>query len=1156
MPGEASTYIVRQMQDGFDLVAKHLPDELFGEGHQLVTQLISKGFCVVQLDINTDQVRADVAELKAQGRFYEPPEVIAEGLLGAEGSSQIAELDLPDPVVPCIEGNGLDAVDSIISHVGLLLRDSYDDLDLDWTHRCASCIHEAGTQSVVTELSFNDVKKWLPTFARHKIMVIVFVGPEDGSLKLDVYSDSEAESYEVSTSSGTVVILRPDIMSHSYFSPGSSLAVSCFFTKNTNYSKHSEGNAIIPVAKELETWTMEELKRRKEEEVEWDSEVPRDWQRDINQMYFQGQNIAIESCASTFPNSRNTEEWFRVSTAGVDYAHHIPLSRWDHSELFEGNTESWKRGKIHINHGAFCEGTELFDNKLFSLSLAEARGMDPNQRLLLEIGYAALNAGGKKKKTLMNQPGGVFVGHTFGEWALVPKLSTDGGLGPTGAAGCIAANRLSYVWGMKGPSFAIDTEASASMTALYLASESLATKGKSSFSTFAVAAGCQLMLTPRWWPQMCSMGLLSIHGRSLTFDISASGYMRSEGCGATLLQPMTEWVDGQRVIDSAAERALGIIAGASSNTNGRSAGLNAPKGIGEQEVIYEALRNGGVCELDVDAVEAHGDGAFLADAVEVDTLRRSFCTSGRTDLLSVTSAKTSCGNMIEVAGMVSFLKVVLGAKWGLMIPNLHLREANYHINSPEVPLMLLTEMMEYPRKLSNNCAVSRGFGGTNGSIITWGKLDQSCVPVIPSVPEGPNIYFWPGGGGDLDPAQIPTDSYYITGSWAQWQHPQCMEVEGDGKWGFTVTLGANCWEEFQIVLDGDAHRILHPGRPQAPKDCPVFGPDEMSAEYFRWRIDGRCNLIGWTSVSGLEEQVLAVEHHDMGKPGDQYRVELHVMGKWRRVHWHKLESSKQDSGGAIEKLGPGAIGDYYIVASWNDWTFEAMTQDPAEPSLFHLDVELRFDGGEFQLVRNRDWNQVIWPSSALSRSGSNTLIQGPNEGGHGLNWFLDGRAGESFRIEFKRAQQEEEDVISLAWMKTGCATSTPRPSYMIVGTWDNFRLAREMKWTGESYQFFLQLGDRRQESFQILKNGLWEQALYPDCADANPQQQHRIQGPSSGGRGLNWTLDGSDGEPGDRYCVDFIVSPDGAAQRIQWNKLDKGAPLLAALQEDHLIIGK
>jgi len=141
-------------------------------------------------------------------------------------------------------------------------------------------------------------------------------------------------------------------------------------------------------------------------------------------------------------------------------------------------------------------------------------------------------------------------------------------------------------------------------------------------------------------------------------------------------------------------------------------------------------------------------------------------------------------------------------------------------------------------------------------------------------------------------------------------------------------------------------------------------------------------------------------------------------------------------------------------------------------------------------------------------------------------------------------------------MKTGCATSTPRPSYMIVGTWDNFRLAREMKWTGESYQFFLQLGDRRQESFQILKNGLWEQALYPDCADANPQQQHRIQGPSSGGRGLNWTLDGSDGEPGDRYCVDFIVSPDGAAQRIQWNKLDKGAPLLAALQEDHLIIGK
>jgi hypothetical protein len=252
----------------------------------------------------------------------------------------------------------------------------------------------------------------------------------------------------------------------------------------------------------------------------------------------------------------------------------------------------------------------------------------------------------------------------------------------------------------------------------------------------------------------------------------------------------------------------------------------------------------------------------------------------------------------------------------------------------------------------------------------------------------------------------------------------------DGSYCFTITLGENCFEQFQIWLDGDSSRVLHPGWEKAGKEAPVVGPTEDENSHgLNWIIDGRGELLDkWVPIDDVPAsekdsivrteqaddgtfwalQQVVVPTADTGVPGDCYRVRLQILGKWRSVSWTKIGEAT-----APAKALPPVEGTYYIAGSWSGWSLQEMTK--ASNSTFTFDAELSGGGGgcEFQIVRDMDWAQVFYPATPLG-NGSEYIV-GPEEGGHGLNWFVSGKTGSKHRITFTRKTEGGKDVKTVSW---------------------------------------------------------------------------------------------------------------------------------------------
>merc|ERR1712216_215256 len=293
-----------------------------------------------------------------------------------------------------------------------------------------------------------------------------------------------------------------------------------------------------------------------------------------------GQMVGVYGAACRFAGTSELEAWYQASLSGPDYVTEVPVQRWDHSKVYDPDPESWRNYKSYCKHAAFIEGVELFDCKMFDISPNEAKSMDPNQRLLLEVGYDALYRMGMRRKTLRDAACGVYVGNGVCEWNYVPRAPDFGAYGATGGALSISAGRFSYGLGLKGPSMVLDTEASSGLTATYFALESVQQRGNAAANKFAIAMGVHLCLAALWWPSQCASGWLCRGGRCFTFDASAGGYVRADGCSAVVLKPLAQFVEGECVpVDDHDDTTLvGCIAGAKMNSNGVNAGFSAPSG--------------------------------------------------------------------------------------------------------------------------------------------------------------------------------------------------------------------------------------------------------------------------------------------------------------------------------------------------------------------------------------------------------------------------------------------------------------------------------------------------------------------------------------------------------------------------------------------------
>lgn len=415
--------------------------------------------------------------------------------------------------------------------------------------------------------------------------------------------------------------------------------------------------------------------------------------------------IAIIGIGCRFPTANNPPAFWQIFQNGEDTIKEVPLDRWNIDAFYDQNLESSE--KMSTRWGSFLEAVDKFDPLFFGLSAREASSMDPQQRLLLEVSWEALENAGISADKLAGSQTGVFIGISSCDY--YKMLLTTPTRAGTGVANSIAANRLSYFLDLRGPSLAVDTACSSSLVAVHMACQSL----RLGESHLALAGGVNVILSPEWTIAFSQAGMMAADGLCKSFDATADGYVRGEGCGVVVLKRLADALkDGDNV--------LAVIRGSALNQDGRSNGLTAPNGLAQQAVIRQALQNAGVAPHQIDYVEAHGSGTPLGDVIEVQSLT-AVLGEGRepNQLCTLSSVKTNIGHLEAAAGIAGLIKAVLCLQHGEIPPHPHLKEINPHIALEQTPFHIPTTKELSPLRTQLNFAgVSAfGFGGTNAHVV-------------------------------------------------------------------------------------------------------------------------------------------------------------------------------------------------------------------------------------------------------------------------------------------------------------------------------------------------------------------------------------------------------------------------------------------------------
>ena len=422
--------------------------------------------------------------------------------------------------------------------------------------------------------------------------------------------------------------------------------------------------------------------------------------------------VAIVGMACRFPGGNNDPESFwQFLRSGGDAVREVPKDRWDIDAFYDPNPGT--PGKMYTRNGGFLDRIDLFDPQFFGIAPREAVRMDPQQRLLLEVAWEALERSGVAPDSLSGSRTGVFVGVCTSDYADLQSRKFDvtklDAYHASGIAHSMASGRLSYVLGLQGPSMTIDTACSSSLVAVHLACQSLR-RGE---CTLALAAGVNVMLTPDMFIALSTASMLARDGQCKTFDASADGYGRGEGCAMVVLKRLSDArADGDHI--------LALIRGTAVNQDGPSSGLTAPNGPAQTSVIRDALSNGGVQPEQVSYVETHGTGTSLGDPIEVQALGAAYC-QGRThsNPLFIGALKSNIGHLEGAAGIAGLLKVVLAIQNGEIPPSLHVKNPNPHIPWEGLALKVTTQLTPWHVAAGTRMAglSSFGFSGTNSHVV-------------------------------------------------------------------------------------------------------------------------------------------------------------------------------------------------------------------------------------------------------------------------------------------------------------------------------------------------------------------------------------------------------------------------------------------------------
>jgi acyl transferase domain-containing protein/NAD(P)-dependent dehydrogenase (short-subunit alcohol dehydrogenase family) len=419
--------------------------------------------------------------------------------------------------------------------------------------------------------------------------------------------------------------------------------------------------------------------------------------------------VAIVGIGCRFPAAGDLRALWSLLTNGVDAIGEVPKDRFPLESIYDPTPAT--PGRISTRWGGFLNNLDGFDAQFFGMAPREAVHLDPQQRVLLEVAWEALEDAGIPPSTLAGSRTAVFVGLWVSDFEMRLSRSPRSVdvYTSTGSGRHSASGRLSFAFGLEGPSLTLDTACSSGLTAIHLACQSLRT-GESSL---ALAGGANVILEPFITMAYSQAKMMSPDGRCKFGDANANGYVRSEGAGIVVLKPLSRaLVDGDPI--------HAVILGSSVNNNGRSSGfLPRPAQHGHEEMLRQAYERAGVHPSEVQYIEAHGTGTIAGDPVELQALGSVLGKGRPADKpCLIGSIKTNIGHTEAAAGLAGIAKVALSLEHGLIPGNLHFREPSPRIPWSELPIRIPTTTEPWPECPKRIAGVSSfGISGTNAHVV-------------------------------------------------------------------------------------------------------------------------------------------------------------------------------------------------------------------------------------------------------------------------------------------------------------------------------------------------------------------------------------------------------------------------------------------------------